>query len=198
MSLSGHLDPRPRIFHQSHLLHQLACPFVTRRRISCVEQSPPSITPAAKARDDWLLPVWGCERSCFLQRKGAGSNHWDPVLQSAGLHAQPSPARHWENSTVSLAMEKPVEAGRHFLKISGSRTFLGGGCCCCRCFSGCVGTAPGYLCASTAWQPASPFLIFFPLRKHPQKGNERLQPFLSADSRADNEGKFSGIGTYCL
>lgn len=42
------------------------------------------------------------------------------------------------------------------------------------------------------------FIFFFPLRKHPQKGNERLQPFLSADSRADNEEKFSGIGTYCL
>lgn len=41
--------------------------------MSFVKQSPPNTTPAAKARDDWLVPIRGCDRSCVLQRKGGGS-----------------------------------------------------------------------------------------------------------------------------
>lgn len=167
----------------------LPAPFFTRRSVSCVEWGPPSITPAAKARDDWLVPICGCNRSCFLQRKGGGSNHCNPVLQSAGLHAEPSPAWHWANSTVCLV----VEAGRHFLKISISPAAPG------HSWEGAAAASAAALAQPRVIyvppQPGSqPVLFyFFPLRKHSQKGNEKPQPFLSADPHADNEKKFSGM-----
>lgn len=160
-----------------------------------MEQGLLSTTLAASARADRLAPIHGCGRSCFLWKKrGGGKNRCDPVLQSAGQHAEPSPAQCWGNSALCSAVEKKVEAGRHFQKNhlpGGSRTFSGGGCC--YCFGSRVGTAPGYLCASAVWQLASPFFLFFPLRKHPQKGHERLQQFLSADLSAENKAKFSGM-----
>lgn len=198
MSQSGYLDSRRRIFLQSHLLHDLACPFCYKKYLLC-GAGPPSTTPAAKAGDGCLVPLCGCDRSCFLQRKGGGSNHCDPVLQSTGLHAEPSPAWHWENSTEGGGGRETLPENQHL--PGGSRTFLGGGCCCC--FSGSVGTALGYLCASTAWQPASPFL-FFPLGKYPQKGNQRLQPTVSFSRSSCRQRRkvfrndLAFIGTYCL
>lgn len=135
----------------------------------------------AKAGDDWLVPICGCDRSCLLQRKGGGSNHCDPVLQSAGLHAEPSPAWHWENATVCLAREKVMEAGRHFLKTSISpaaprHSWEGAAAAATASAAALAQPRDIYVLPQPGSQPV-PF-YFFPLRKHPQKGNERLQPFL--------------------
>lgn len=97
----------------------LPAPFLQREvsSISCVEQGPLSTTLAAGAWADQLAPIHGCGRSCFLWKKGGGrKNRCDPVLWSAGQHAEPSSARCWGNSALCSAVEKKVEAGTHFQK----------------------------------------------------------------------------------
>lgn len=139
---------------------------------------------------DQLAAICGRSRSCFLCKKwGGGRDGCGPVLQSTGQCAEQT-----EETAVCSAVKK-VEARSHSKKNqhlpSGSWTFLGGGCC--YCFSNRVGTAPGYLCASTAWQLASPFLTF-PFRKHPWKGNEAPKVSFSRSQHGKQRGeKFSGM-----
>lgn len=157
MSQSEYLDSRPRIFHQSHLLHELACPLL-QEVCPLWSRAPQTSHQLPKLEMTGWLPYAAATGAASSKGKEVGAVTAIQCSSSQGCTLSPA-LPGIEKTPVCLEVEKVVQAGRHFLKTSGSRTFLGGGCCCC--FSGCVGTAPGYLCASTAWQPASPFLFFF-------------------------------------
>jgi len=141
--------------------------------------------PRAGATGAQAGPHTRPRRGCRLWKEGGGGrDRCDPALQSAGQHAAPSSAQQWANSMV----ERKVEARRRFQQTGVSAPAAG---------LSREGAAAAASAAASAQpqgiyvppRPGSrPFLCyFFPLRKHPRKGNERLQWFISADPSAENK-----------
>lgn len=197
MSPSGYLDPRPRIFHQSHLLHDLARPFVTTRRRSRAHQASHQLP---KLEMTGWFPSVAARGAASSEGKEVGAI---TVIQSSSPQGcTPSPAllgtektpqsawrwrRWWRPGDTSWKSAAPGHSWEGAAAAAASAAAL-------------AQPQDIYVPPQPGSRPA-PF-YFFPLRKHPQKGNERLQPFLSADSCRQLRKVFRNdlgfIGPYCL